>query len=168
MSISSNKFDAINRNIDCSNKFDTLNRSIDSSNKFDAINRNIDSSNKFDAFSVDPSPANSSTTNLVLSNPNCTGLNSTLYSVRFSNSSIVDIIKLVIPFSYMYIFDIESFYPTLAYAEEFKSYSTFKFENTWYVGDFIILGISSAPAFCATFTAEILFILAKKKLMLQL
>ena len=95
---------------------------------------------------------------------NCTGLNSILYSVRFSNSSIMDIIKFVKPCSYMYIFDIESFYPTFAYAEEFKSFNTFKFENTWYVGDFILFGISSAPAFCATFTAEILFYISEENI----
>ena len=44
-----------------------------------------------------------------------------------------------------------------AFAEEFKTYTTFNFNNIWYVGDYILFGISSAPAFCATFTAEILF-----------
>ena len=88
---------------------------------------------------------------------NCTGLNSILSTIRFSNSSIMDIIKFVTPESVMYIFDIEGYYPMFAYAEEFKIYNTFKFNNIWYVGDYILFGISSAPAFCATFTAEILF-----------
>jgi len=88
---------------------------------------------------------------------NCTGLNSILSSVRFSNSSIMDIIKYVTPDSFMYIFDIEGYYTMFAFAEEFKFYTTFKFNDIWYVGDYILFGISSAPAFCATFTAEILF-----------
>jgi hypothetical protein len=88
---------------------------------------------------------------------NCTGLNSILSTIRFSNSSIMDIIKFVTPESFMYIFDIEGYYTMFAFAEEFKTYSTFNFNNIWYVGDYILFGISSAPAFCATFTAEILF-----------
>jgi hypothetical protein len=69
----------------------------------------------------------------------------------------MDIIKFVTPESFMYIFDIEGYYTMFAYAEEFKIYNTFKFNNVWYVGDYILFGISTAPAFCATFTAEILF-----------
>jgi hypothetical protein len=95
---------------------------------------------------------------------NCTGLNSILKSIRFSNSSIMDIIKYVTPESVMYIFDIEGYYPMFAYAEEFKTYNTFKFNNIWYVGDYILFGISSAPAFCATFTAEILFWIQEEKI----
>ena len=70
---------------------------------------------------------------------NCTGLNSILSKIKFSNSSIMDIIKFVTPESVMYIFDIEGYYPMFAYAEEFKTYNTFKFNNIWYVGDYILL-----------------------------
>jgi len=95
---------------------------------------------------------------------NCTGLNSILSSIRFSNSSIMDIIKFVTPESFMYIFDIEGYYTMFAFAEEFKFYTTFKFNNIWYVGDYILFGISSAPSFCATFTAEILFWIQEEKI----
>jgi len=84
------------------------------------------------------------------------GLNEVLWTMPFSNCGINDAIALINPNDWMAIGDFEGYYTMFVIANEFKRLMALSVNGDILMATRILFGISSAPAFCATFTAEIL------------
>jgi len=84
------------------------------------------------------------------------GLNELLWTLRFSNCGINDAIALIEQDDVMAIGDLKSYYTKFPIAYEFRHRMALLVGNDILLATKILFGISSAPAFCATFTAEIL------------
>ena len=84
------------------------------------------------------------------------GLNELLWTLRFSNCGINDAIALIEQDDVMAIGDLQSYYTMFPIAYEFRHLMAVLVGDEVLLAARILFGISSAPAFCATYTAEMI------------
>ena len=84
------------------------------------------------------------------------GLNDTLYTMPFSNVDVNDGIGMLEPGDTMAKIDIKSYFSCFPIAKEFRHLMAFSVDSIIFNAASIAFGISLAPAFCSTFSAEFL------------
>ena len=84
------------------------------------------------------------------------GLNGTQTAPRYSNVDIGDLLDIVSPECWFAVGDLRSYYESFSLGEDFVGWLAFLVDNCVFIATRIMFGFSPAPAFCATFTAEML------------
>ena len=84
------------------------------------------------------------------------GLNGAQTHCRYSNIDISDLLNLVQPNCWFAVGDLASYYESFSLADDFLGWFCFQLFGVLYLATRIMFGFAPAPAYCATFTAEII------------
>ena len=83
------------------------------------------------------------------------GLNGAQTHCRYSNIDISDLLNLVKPNCWFAVGDLASYYESFSLAHDFLGWFCFQLFGVLYLATRIMFGFAPAPAYCATFTAEL-------------
>ncbi len=84
------------------------------------------------------------------------GLNAAQLKCRYSNIDISDLLQIMHPDCWFAVGDLSSYYESFSLANDFVGWFCFQLFGVIYVATRIMFGFAPAPAFCATFTAEMI------------